>query len=111
MLFNPCLKYENGCKDEQCCQTVSSYRWQLFLSINLFGSLVETTWIMYRVSGFGYDPKNPPPLWIIWINNPFLDFMREIRCWIKNLDLDFSKETHPKSLFESVQCNYFLCVL
>ena len=46
-------------------------RWPLFLSINLFGSVVETTRIMYRVSGFGYDPKNPPPLWIIWINNPF----------------------------------------
>ena len=26
------------------------------------------------VSGFGYDPKNPPPFWIIWVNNPFLDF-------------------------------------
>ena len=67
---------------------------------------------MYRVSGFGYDPKNPPPLWIIWINNPFLDFMKETknRFWIKNPDLDFSKETHTKSLFELVQYNCcFVC--
>ena len=41
VLFNPCLRYKNGRKDEQWCQTVSSYRWQLFLSINLFGSVVE----------------------------------------------------------------------
>ena len=78
-MFNPWLRYKNGRKDEQCCQTVSSYRWQLFLSINLFGSVVETTRIMYRVSGFEYDAKNPPPLWIIWINNPFLDFMKETK--------------------------------
>ena len=61
---------------------------------------------------FGYDPKNPPPLWIIWINNPFLNFMKETKIgfWIKNLDLDLSKETHPKILFELVQYNS-VCVL
>ena len=32
-----------------------------------------------KVSGFGYDPKNPPPLWIIWINNPFMDFSKEAK--------------------------------
>ena len=44
-----------------------------------------------------YDPKNPPPLWSIWIKNPFLDLVskRNIRFRIKNPDLDFSKETHP----------------
>ena len=33
-------------------------------------------------------------LWIIWINNPFLEFSKKKRniCFrIKNLDLDFSK--------------------
>ena len=30
-----------------------------------------------KVSGFGYDPKNPPPLWIIWINIPFFYFRKE----------------------------------
>ena len=50
----------------------------------------ETLRIMYF--------KNPPLLWIIWINTPFLDFckeLRNIRFRIKNPDLDFSKETHP----------------
>ena len=32
-----------------------------------------------KVSGFEYDPKNPPPLWIIWINNPCLDFSKETK--------------------------------
>ena len=42
-------------------------------------------------SGFGFDPKNPPRVWILWIydsfldlppktQNPFLD--SEIRIWI-----------------------------
>ena len=40
-----------------------------------------------KVSGFECDPKNPSPLWIIWINNPFLDFSKEtigfkIQIWI-----------------------------
>ena len=26
-----------------------------------------------------YDPKNSPPLSIIWINNPFLDFTKEAK--------------------------------
>ena len=29
--------------------------------------------LVSKVSGFEYDPKNPPSLWIIWVNNPFLD--------------------------------------
>ena len=38
----------------------------------------ETFRIMYpKYSVFGYDPKNPPPLWIIWINNPVFDFSKE----------------------------------
>ena len=28
-----------------------------------------------------YDPKNPPPLWIIWINNTFFDFSKETHPW------------------------------
>ena len=34
---------------------------------------------MSKVSVFGYDPKNPPPLRIIWINNPSLDFSKETK--------------------------------
>ena len=30
-----------------------------------------------RIMCFGLDPKNPPPLWIIWINIPFFDFRKE----------------------------------
>lgn len=34
----------------------------------------ETLQITYtKYPFFGNDPKNPPPLWIIWINNMFLD--------------------------------------
>ena len=29
--------------------------------------------LVSKVSGFEYDPKNSPSLWIIWVNNPFLD--------------------------------------
>ena len=31
-------------------------------------------------SGFGFDPKNPPWVWILWIHYPFLD--SEFRIWI-----------------------------
>ena len=31
-------------------------------------------------SGFGFDPKNPPRVWILWIHDPFLD--SEIRIWV-----------------------------
>ena len=55
---------------------------------------------VFKVSGFGYDAKNPPPLWIICLNNPFLDFSKETKYpfnfRIKNPDSDFSKETHPQ---------------
>ena len=42
-------------------------------------------------SGFGFDPKNPPWVWILWIHDPFLDMPKntqnpfldsEIRIWI-----------------------------
>ena len=42
-------------------------------------------------SGFGFDPKNPPWVWILWIHDPFLDMPQntqnpfldsEIRIWI-----------------------------
>ena len=42
-------------------------------------------------SGFGFDLKNPPGVWILWIHDPFLDFTKktqnpfldsEIRIWI-----------------------------
>ena len=55
-------------------------------------------------SGFGFDPKNPPWVWILWIHDPFLDLPQktqnpfldsEIRIWICVF-----KKTHPK-------CRYF----
>ena len=40
-----------------------------------------------NLSSFEYDEKNPPPLWIIWINNQFLDFSKEMKYpfsnWLK----------------------------
>ena len=42
-------------------------------------------------SGFGFYPKNPPWVWILWIHDPFLDMPKntqnpfldsEIRIWI-----------------------------
>ena len=44
------------------------------------------------------DPKNPPPLWIIWIHDLLLDLTKETKYpfRIENPDLDLSKEiTHP----------------
>ena len=45
------------------------------------------------------DPKNPSPLWIIWINNKFFfsDFSKETKrpILIKKPDLGFSIERHP----------------
>ena len=65
----------------------------------LFGSIVKKpSDQVSKVSGFKYDPKTTPPLWIIWINNAFLDFSKGTKyiCfWITNLDLDISKEMHP----------------
>ena len=45
------------------------------------------------------DPKNPSPLWIIWIYNKFFfsDFSKETKrpILIKKPDLGFSIERHP----------------
>jgi len=43
----------------------------------LFGSVVKKT--VRIICPNKYDAKNPPPLWIIWINNPFLDFSKETK--------------------------------
>ena len=52
-------------------------------------------------SGFGFDPKNPLRVWILWIHDPFLNLPKktqnpflnsEIRIWI------FPQKTHPQSL-------------
>ena len=45
------------------------------------------------------DSDNPPRLWFIWINNPFLDFRNATKYPFSDQklpDLDFSKESHPK---------------
>ena len=57
-------------------------------------------------SGFGFDPKNPPWVRILWIHDPFLDLPKKnsksIRFWIRksgfgfgNPYLDFPEKTHP----------------
>ena len=70
----------------------------------------ETFRIMYpKYSVFGYDPKNPSPLWIIWINNPFFDFSKDIsvfglkiRIWIlvkkRSLNFNWSDKNEDKEL-------------
>ena len=45
-------------------------------------------------SGFGFDPKNPPWVWILWIHDPFLDLPPKNAKSVfgfGNPDLDFSK--------------------
>ena len=55
-------------------------------------------------SGFGFNPKNPPWVWILWIPDPFLDLSKEnakSAFGFGNPDLDFQKKPkkpHPKSL-------------
>ena len=39
----------------------------------------ETIQIMYPKYPVGYDPKNSSSLWIIRINNPFLNFSKETK--------------------------------
>ena len=58
---------------------------------------------------FGYDPKNPPPLWIIWINYLFWILVKKqnISFRIKNPDLNFSKETHLCSASTGVSQSNF----
>ena len=58
-------------KADVCIKIVSSYHWQYSLFSDLSSDYVS------QESGFGHDPKNPPLLWIIWINDPFLDFSKE----------------------------------
>ena len=54
-------------------------------------------------SGFVFDPKNPPWVWILWIHDPFLDLPKKNVKSVfgfGNPDWDFPKSTHPK-------CRYF----
>ena len=91
----------NDRKVKQCDQTtdvcikiVLSYHWQF----SLFSDSQYKNASDHEVSGFGYDSRNPPLLWIIWIRNPFLDFNKEMKCPFSDhkSGLDFSKEMHPK---------------
>ena len=34
-------------------------------------------------SGFGFDPKNPPRVWILWIHDPFLDLPTKTHPYIR----------------------------
>ena len=51
-------------------------------------------------SGFGFDPKNPPRMWILWIHDSFLNFpkKRKIRFWIRKSGFRFSQKTHLKCI-------------
>ena len=54
-------------------------------------------------SGFVFDPKDPPRVWILWIHDPFLDLppkKPKSVSGFRNPVLDFPKKTHPK-------CRYF----
>ena len=49
-------------------------------------------------SRFGFDPKNPPRVWILWIHDPFFGFApkkRKIRFWIPNSWFGFSQKNTP----------------
>ena len=51
-------------------------------------------------SRFGFDPKNPPRVWILWIHDPFLDLppkKEKSSFGLGNPDLDFPKKTHPQT--------------
>ena len=115
----------NGSKDEQCSQTpnvcikfVSSHRWQYSLFSDPIRSK-ETLRIMY--------PKYPVLDMIQRIHLRCGSFGSIIRFWIlvkkrniyfriKNLDLDFSKETHricrenPVDQVEFFDCSIDLCI-
>jgi len=60
---------------------MSSVVKQLLYVLKLFrvtaGCIQSVSDHVSKVSGFECNPKNPPPLWIIWINNPFFDFSKE----------------------------------
>ena len=49
-------------------------------------------------SGFGFDPKNPPRMWILWIHDSFLNLpkKRKIHFWIRKSEFRFSQKTHLK---------------
>ena len=51
-------------------------------------------------SGFGFDLKNPPRVWILGVHDPFLDLLKQMQN--PSLDLEnqigFSHKTHPRSL-------------
>ena len=57
-------------------------------------------------SGFGFYPKNPPRVWILWVDDPFLDLRppppqkkkRKIRFWIRKSGFEFSQKHRTHSL-------------
>ena len=47
---------------------------------------------------FGFDPKNPKRMWILWIHDPLLDLSpqkRKIRFWIRKSGFGFSHKKAP----------------
>ena len=51
-------------------------------------------------SRFGFEPKNPPRVWILWIHDPFFGFAPKNTKFIfgfGNPDLDFPPKTHPQT--------------
>ena len=63
----------------------------------------EHAWITKsEKSGFRFDPKYPPRVWILWIHDPFFDFAKKNAKSVfgfKNPFSGFPKETHPKSQY------------
>ena len=52
-------------------------------------------------SGFGFDPKNPLRVWILWIHDPLFDLPpknAKSGFGFGNPDLDFPQKTHPLTL-------------
>ena len=49
-------------------------------------------------SGFGFDPKNPPRMWILWIHDSFLNLpkKRKIHFWIRKSGFRFSQKNTLK---------------
>ena len=47
-----------------------------------------------KKSGFGFDPKNPPWVWILWIHDPFLDLPQ--KTWNPFLDSEIRIGIFPK---------------
>ena len=73
------------------------YRWSKILFSNPFPKKLSD--YESQKSGFGFDLKNPPWVWILWIHNPFLVLPPKNAKSVygfENPDIDFPNKTHPE---------------